>query len=129
MPNNRDLRLEKYDISTNRYRELKYFCMQYREKQSRLRSITEIASFSGDCNSSGKISDRTANVAMQRMQLEKDIDLIEKSAMEADEELYPYIISNVADGIPYEYLWAPTSRTSFYALRRKFFLILNHKKQ
>ena len=43
MPNKRDLRMEKYKISTNRYRELKYFCMQYREKKSRLRAITELS--------------------------------------------------------------------------------------
>lgn len=33
MPKERDLRMEKYSISGNRYRELKYFCRQYREKQ------------------------------------------------------------------------------------------------
>ena len=40
----RDLKLDEYNISGNRYRELKYFCRQYREKQSLLRSITEVGS-------------------------------------------------------------------------------------
>ena len=40
----RDLKLDGYNISGNRYRELKYFCRQYREKQSLLRSITEVGS-------------------------------------------------------------------------------------
>ena len=55
----RDLKLDEYHISGNRYRELKYFCRQYREKQALLRSITEIGS--PICGAGGGgLSDRTA---------------------------------------------------------------------
>ena len=56
----RDLKLDGYNISGNRYRELKYFCRQYREKQSLLRSITEVGSPPLSGGGSGKLSDKTA---------------------------------------------------------------------
>jgi hypothetical protein len=128
MPNKKDLRLEKYNISTNRYRELKYFCMQYREKQSKLRSITEISSPPIGESVGKKTVDRTSDIAIQRMQLESDMKMIEQAAENADKELSPYIISNVVDGIPYEYLGASVGRRQFYQSRRKFFYILSTKK-
>ena len=128
MPNKKDLRLEKYNISTNRYRELKYFCMQYREKQSKLRSITEISSLPMGESVGKKTVDRTSDIAIQRMQLENDIKMIDHAAEDADKDLFPYIISNVVDGIPYEYLGVPVGRRQFYQSRRKFFYILSIKK-
>ena len=130
MTADRDIKLDKYDISPNRYRELKYFCRQYREKQSRLRSLTEIASpaFDGIGSSSGVLSDRTAATALKRVELEKDVALIEQTAIEADAEIYQYIISNVADGVPWEYLGVPGGRRQFYEARRKFFYLLSRKK-
>lgn len=129
MPRERDLKLDGYNISGNRYRELKYFCRQYREKQSRLRSLTEIASpaFSG-CGGSGRTADRTAATAIRKAELRRDLELIEQTAMEADAEIYQYIISNVADGVPYEYLGVPYSRRQFYRIRKKFFFLLSEKR-
>lgn len=124
----RDLKI--FELSPNRFRELKYFCRQYREKQSQLRSITELSSPSfGGCGGGNKISDRTADTACRRAALAKDIEMIEQAALEADGEIYPYIISNVVDGVSYEYLGAPMGINQFYRVRRKFFLILSDKKR
>lgn len=129
MARERDLRMEKYNISGNRYRELKYFCRQYREKQERLREMTELAAMTvQEGGRSGKVSDVTADTAIRRETLQKDLDSIEQAAMETDAELYGYIIRNVTDGIPYEYLGAPMGRRQFYKMRRKFFFILSEKK-
>jgi len=129
MGKERDLKLQSYNISENRYRELKYFCKQYREKQSQLRSITELSSPRFDNIGGGnKISDNTADTAVRRAQLKKDLEAIEQAAVEAGEELFPHIISNVVDGIAYEYLGVPASKTNFYLKRRKFFWILDKKK-
>jgi len=125
----RVLKLQSYNISDNRYRELKYFCRQYREKQSQLWSITELSSPRFDSAGGGnKTSDRTADAAIRRAQLQRDIEIIEQAAIEADVEIYQYIISNVADGIAYEYLGVPASIASFYRKRREFFWILDKKK-
>lgn len=129
MGKDRDLKLEKYNISENRYRELKYFCRQYREKQSQFRAITELSSPKFDSAGGGnKTSDRTADTAIRRTQLQRDIEIIEHSAIEADREISQYIISNVTDGIAYEYLGVPSSKTNFYLKRRKFFWVLDRKK-
>lgn len=129
MRKDRDLKLQDYNISPNRYRELKYFCKQYREKQSQLRSITELSSpgFGGG-GGGNKISDRTGNTALKRLGLEKELEIIEQSAMEAGSEFYSYILSNVVDGIRYEYLDAPMSRRAFFRMKLKFFGILSTKK-
>lgn len=129
MARERDLRMEKYNISGNRYRELKYFCRQYREKQERLREMTELAAMTvQEGGRSGKVSDVTADTAIRRETLQKDLDSIEQAAMETDAELYGYIIRNVTDGIPYEYLGVPCSRANFFRIRKKFFWILSRKK-
>ncbi|WP_304508932.1 hypothetical protein [Anaerotignum sp.] len=123
----RDLKI--LELSPNRYRELKYFCRQYREKQSQLRSITELSSPSfGGCGGGNKTSDRTADTACRRAQLERDIEIIVQSAIEADSEIYPYIITNVVDGVAYEYLDVMCGRRQFYEARRRFFKILSDKK-
>ncbi|WMI82023.1 hypothetical protein [Anaerotignum sp. MB30-C6] len=129
MGKERDLKLESYDISENRYRELKYFCKQYREKQSLLGAVTELSSPRFECTGTGnKIVDRTADTALKRVQLQRDIEMIEQAAMEADKEIKQYIISNVVDGIAYEYLQVPTGRRKFYESRKIFFTILSAKK-
>lgn len=124
----RDLKI--FELSPNRFRELKYFCRQYREKQSQLRSITELSSPSfGGCGGGNKISDRTADTACRRATLAKDIEMIEQSAIEADGDIYPYIINNVVDGIAYEYLEVPASIATFYRKRKEFFKILDKRKR
>ena len=128
MAKERDLKLLDYDISDNRYRELKYFCRQYNEKQKKLRTITELASPQFGTKRGGALSDRTANIAIKKAQLEGELKIIEQSAIEADGELYGYVLENVTDGVPYEYLDLPTSRSSFYALRRRFFYILDKRR-
>lgn len=123
------MKLDKYRISGNRYRELKYFCRQYREKQARLRELAEVsAATTREGGKSGNVSDITADTVIRREMLQRDIALVEQAAVETDAELYGYIISSVADGIPYEYLGVPCSRASFFRIRKKFFWILSQKK-
>lgn len=124
----RDLKLDGYNISGNRYRELKYFCRQYREKQSLLRSITEVGSPPISGGSGGGLSDKTASTAIRRAELQRDLEMIEQTAIEADAEIYTYILSNVADGVPWEYLGVPYSRRQFYRIRKKFFYLLSERK-
>lgn len=129
MGKKRDLKLQSYNISGNRYRELKYFCKQYREKESQLRSITELSSPGFDGVGGGsKLSDRTGDTALRRIQIERDLEIIHQSAIEAGNDFYPYILSNVVDGIRYEDLEIPMSRRAFFRMKLKFFGILSTKK-
>jgi len=129
LPNGRDLSLKEYEISQDRYRELKYFCRQYTEKKERLRSMCEISAITySDMPSGSGTGDRTARQAESRVQLANDLELIEQTAIQADSEIYQYIIENVTKKTAYEYLNIPCSRAVFYRTRRKFFYLLSVRK-
>ena len=130
MSNKRDLSLNEYNISKYRYRELKNFCLQYREKKMQLSSITLLGSAGTESNGKGSaISDRTANDAIRIAEIKSDIDLIESCAKEVSDLLYEYLIANVVDEIPYERMSIPVGRRKFYETRRKFFYILSQRKK
>ncbi len=130
MTDARDIRLGRYGIGKYRYRELKYFCRQYREKKTQLDAITEISASQASSVPSGtKMGDRTSQIALKRVSLQKDIEDIEQSAKEADCAIYAYLIGNVADGIPYEHLGVPCGRRYFYEARKKFFYLLSLRRK
>ena len=74
------------------------------------------------------ISDSTAKKAMAAAQLRTNIELIERAARQADDEIDGYILRNVTEGAGYTYLRhamnMPCGRNKFYKARRKFFYIL-----
>lgn len=119
---------EEYTISKNRYRELKYFCLQYKEKKDKLQSMSFISAVNIDGMPHGtNISNPTAIQGEVIAQLKHDIEIIERTAMETDAEFYQYILDNITKGISWEYLDVPLSRRSFYYLRRKYFYLLSKK--
>ena len=78
-------------------------------------------------------SDGTAHLAMKRAELEIKCQLIERTAMEADSEIYPYILKAVTnEHVGYNYLQtimdSPCSRNTFYDRRRKFYYLMSMKK-
>ena len=131
MSNKRDLNLEEFGISLSRYRELYYFCQQYHEKKEALQRCYSVKS--------GPISNMTGNKCVltnfseQQMdktnKLSRDIGLIEQTAQEAVGGLYPFILKNVTEDITYEHMGVPCGRRQFYVMRRKFFCLLDRKKE
>jgi phosphatidylinositol kinase/protein kinase (PI-3 family) len=133
MTKRRDLRLSEYEISSDKYRELLYFCRQYDELKDKLLSCYDTKAVRlSDMPKSGRISNTTEHNALTAEKLSKSISLIEQTAIEADAELYQFIIDNVAHGTPYEYLrnvcGIPCGRGKFYLARRRFFFLLAKKK-
>lgn len=127
--NKRDMRLSDYGISRAKYNELKYFCMQYREKKQELQGLSGLHAVATDGMPRGNMTgDPTASQAIRRTMLQKDIELIEQTAIEADSEIYPWLIKNITDGLPYEYVNAPCGRRQFYEGRRYFFYLLAQKR-
>lgn len=57
-----------------------------------------------------------------------EVELIEQTAIAADQVLYPYILKSVTQGIKYEYMDAPCGRRQFYEVRRIFFALLGEKR-
>lgn len=125
----RDIKLSDYNISRAKYNELKYFCMQYGEKKEELaRGYGLKTAVNDGMPKSTSLSNPTAQNAIKKVSLEEDIALIEKTAQKASETLYPWILKNVTEGVPYEWLNVPCGRRQFYERRRYFFYLLAQKR-
>lgn len=129
----RELVLTKYGISNARQRELRAFCEQLPEwkqflaehkntvESNRYRDVPE--------KTMGAISDKTADLAVKRANLQEKIRLIEATARETDPKLWKYIIDSVCYDIPFYKLNVPISQNAFYDRRRYFYFLLDHKKK
>ena len=127
--NKRDMKLSDYNISRAKYNELKYFCMQYEDKKRELSGAYGLRAIANDgMPHSSNNGSPTETQAIKNTMLRNDIELIEQTAIEADPEIYHWILKNVAEGLPYEYMDVPKSRTKFYDSRRYFFYILAQKR-
>ena len=104
VPNQKDLKLDKYQISKFRFRELKNFCLQYREMKDKISEFTALGaiSYSGTPGGGG-ISDPTFQKAAKFQQLKHDVEIIEQTAIAAGKEDYQSLLTNVTNtDMPYE---------------------------
>lgn len=126
----KDLSLKKYNISKERYRELKYFCLQYEEWKRQLSFGVSLQpqKLTGMPNAKNAPSNPTEDAAVKLYELRDKCALVEQTAIEADAELYRYILKNVTQGVPYEYMPVPCCRQKFYNARKKFFYKLSKKR-
>ena len=72
--------------------------------------------------------DSTAQEAVRNAMMQEDIQLIEKTARKASPEIYKWILRNVTEGTPYEWMDVPVGRRQFYEYRRYFFYLLAQKR-
>lgn len=125
----------KYWIDKHRHYELKHFCLQYNSFKKLHDEMLE------SCISAAKLekesgtnipSDITAKYATKRLYYSERINMIEKAAMEADEDLYPYILKAVTEGLSFVYLKTvmniPCGKDMYYDRYRRFFWLLNEAR-
>lgn len=125
----RDMKLSDYNISRAKYNELKYFCMQYEEKKREIHNSYGLGAVVSDGMPKGNLpGNAVERVAIRNAMLQKDVEMIEQTAIEADPDIYDWLIKSVASGVPYEYMDVPLSRTKFYDSRRYFFYLLAQKR-
>lgn len=134
MPNIRPLNEKKYNISPHRFKELYHFCLQYKEWKQELSDLGSNISISKleGIASSGGVSDITGDTVSRMESLRKKCELIEQTAIEADSEIYQYIIDAVTnEGVSYAYLYTrrgiPCGKDLYYDRRRKFYWLLSQK--
>lgn len=127
--------LSKYNLSKHRFMELMHFCLQYEDWKRALNNLATIKSpeISDMPKGRGLTTDVTAELGIKRAELEHNCMLIEDAARAADESLYEYIIYAVThEDVTYKYLSTvkhiPCSRNTWYAVRRKFYYMLDKKK-
>lgn len=125
---------EDYGISRNRYNELKAFCLQYDEKKSKISRLKAQGGNDGQPrgNHTGK---PTEEMAIRNVTYQKDCEMIEQAAIEASDDIYPYIIKSVTNDLSYHFVEydeklgrIPVGKTDFYAIRRLFYHKLDKKK-
>lgn len=124
--------MDKYQIPTNAYRELKYLCLQYEDMCREIAGCYGVSAVTYNSTAgSSAISDPTATRAEKAMRLSADVDKIDEAlALTADEPVRSYIKKAVTSGLKYEYLGnVPMGRRQFYEARRKFFYILKLLKK
>lgn len=127
----RNLNLQKYGISKERYLELKYFCRQYHEfldkiQYGLIKSTINDGMPKGGINTSSPVEQQ----AIDNNQLIDAINLIDDTvnATVDDEKMRKCILQAVTLGTSYERMKVPCGRRQFYELRRKFFYLLAQKK-
>lgn len=135
MPDVRPINEKKYEISKHRFLELYHFCMQYQEWKNELKyekdTVKCIANTEG-IHGSGGSGSATERLVIRRMKLLEKCEMVEQTAIEADPELYRYILEGVtAEYATYKYLrqveGIPCGRTMYYDRRRKFYWLLSKK--
>lgn len=123
----------KYYINKHRHYELKHFCLQYPEWKKLY--------FELDGYSAGTIldtdivyrsnipSDMTSQYAEKRLECLEKMKLVEQAAIEADPDLYPYILKAVTEELSFTYLKTkmniPCGKDMYYDRFRRFFWLLD----
>ena len=122
----------KYRIDKHRHYELKHFCLQYpswKKAYSELSDLSMSLSKLERTASTNIPGDPTAKCAMKKAMYSEKIKMIEKAAVEADNELHMYILKAVTEGLSYTYLKSrlemPCGKDMYYDRYRRFFWLLN----
>lgn len=122
--------MERYGVETERYLELLYFCRQHDKKKSKLQSMTFLSAVNENGGRSSGIGKPVERMALEAVELAKDIELVEETAIEAaGTAIAPHLLQNVTRKTKYRDLNVPCSEKTFFRMRRTFFLLLDEKKR
>jgi len=156
MPSNRPLKMAEWGISWERYRELQYFCLQYGQKKAEAEALLTLristpppVTWTHGGREYGAYlprggmgpGDPVAQLAAKRDRLLEDVRLIERAAAQAvldeglGEALTPYLLRAVTTKNGVQAVFRarkghrpPCGERQFYALRRRFFAVLDGMK-
>ena len=125
----------KYYIDKHRHYELKHFCLQYpmwKRKYAGLGNLSVVSQFGEKVPTSNKLGDPTGTCAVMKVQLLEKIELVERIAKEADNEIHEYILKAVTEGLSFPYLKTnlniPCGKDMYYDRYRKFFWLLSNER-
>lgn len=125
----------KYYVEKHRYYELKHFCLQYYEWKKSYLELDGLGGTSYDkiysrLNNPG---DPTSKCVDIRMAYLDRMDLVKRTAYEADPELATYIFKAVTEGLSYNQLKLrleiPCGKDMYYDRYRRFFWLLDQSRK
>ena len=112
-------------MTPNRHRELKYFCLQYSEKNKRIKELVHLANVVHDGMAQDDLtSNQTAEIDMELKALRRETLLIEQTARAVGKFFYQGLLDNVTNGVSWEKLDIPMSRRGFSTIKKVFFTTL-----
>ena len=113
--------MKEYELSRDRYKELKHFCLQYHDMKDALEKLNEQIIFTHKY-------DPTAYLAIKRNDYSQAIKLIETTAFETEKFLGGYILKSISEDISFSSLEIPCPKYIYDYLREKFFWLLSERK-
>lgn len=116
MSDRKDVDLSCYGISSNRYRQLKYFCLQYPEWQQELKNINLLQDVKTD----------NEDMNLRKKKLEKNCKLLDE-IIKKIEDLEIGLRKNILNGESIDFLNISCNQYTFGILRKKFFCIIIKK--
>lgn len=123
-----------YYISTERYMELRHFCLQYKEWKHILGQLNGWESPNDEVGGiiPGNLpADPTECQAVLRAIYSERIKMVEQCAERVEPVIAPYILKGVTEDLSYQHLYArgvPCGRRTYYQLYRKFFWLLSKER-
>lgn len=118
----------KYYVETHRYYELKHFCLQYHNWKREYHELDGLS----QCTDEDEIKDHkdpTYDAAVKRLLYFDKMKAVEQAAIEADADIYSYILKGVTEGRSYNYLRTvlniPCGKDLYYDRYRRFFWLLD----
>lgn len=121
----------KYWMPRNRYLELKNFCLQYKDWKLAIKEIALLKAHIAQ-NTSGILGDPTEQMAIKRLRYERNIQLVEDTAILADPTIAKWLLKGVTENYSYEYLHykldLPAGRDLYYDRYRRFFWLLDQRQ-
>ena len=126
----------KYWISKHRYYELKHFCLQYPMWKKAYVAIGDLSIPSSNWEElipkTNAPSDPTGNRAVARVYYWERMMMVERAAMEADKDLWVYILRAVTEDLSFNYLVTkldmPCGKDMYYDRYRRFFWLLSKER-
>ena len=125
----------KYWISRHRFYEISHMCYQYFEWKDEYKALSEqgIKAVEYDGMPHGSdVGTPTENAGIKLSMLRNKIELVEKTAEDADPVLAKYILKAVTnDNVTFEYLKnymnMPCEKDMYYDRRRKFYWLMSQR--
>jgi hypothetical protein len=106
--------------------------LSWKKTYSALDELSLSASMIDSMPSGNSTSDLTAKYAIRKAHYSERIKMIEKAAMDADKDLYLYILKAVTEGLSYTYLKTkleiPCGKDMYYDRYRRFFWLLSEAR-
>ena len=120
----------KYYISKHAFLAVLHYCMMYQEWLAEYKSSAGLRGVQSGSGSSG-VGDPTASQAIRLKELSDKIDLIERTAYDAEPAIASYLLRGVTiEGMTFDRLKGQgmaCERKMYYDRRRKFYWLMSKR--